>query len=332
MDKIFLPENKKTEKEVSDHDFLICPNCGEPEVGNYCPACGQSNRDFNKPIKEVLGDLLDSINLDLRLLKTLLPFFTKPGFLAEEYFRGRRKRYVPPVRLYMIFSILFFFLVQYTSSDEMKKKYVGVSVNDNTDSTEIKSAHAVKNQTTRYKGDSAKFIALNPYDSLKKPEVESIKEQTLNDTLASTWQKKLVVGGLNAAEKKEIFFNRFLNTLSYVLFLLMPFFALILAMILWKSRMLYVKHLIFSINFHSFIFGISSLLIVLLNILPESISGTIVYLWWGIPVYLMFGIRRFYKRTWVGSFFKALGAFSLYSVVISVVLILVLAITAQGFS
>ena len=108
-------EVKKTtpdNTEVTRYDFLICPNCGETEVGKYCPACGQSNKDFNKPIKEIVGDLFDSINLDIRLLNSLIPFFTKPGFLAEEYFKGRRKKYVPPMRMYMFFSIVFFFLAQ----------------------------------------------------------------------------------------------------------------------------------------------------------------------------------------------------------------------------
>lgn len=81
-----LKKISRKNTEVSKYDFIICPNCGHEEVGKYCPNCGQSNKDFNKPIKEIVADLLDSINLDIRLLNTLVPFFTKPGFLAQEYF------------------------------------------------------------------------------------------------------------------------------------------------------------------------------------------------------------------------------------------------------
>ncbi len=331
MNKNLLRRNKIKNQQVTEFDFLICPNCGETEVGKYCPNCGQSNKDFNKPIKQIIGDLLDSINLDIRLFNTLIPFFIKPGFLTEEYFKGRRKKYVPPVRMYMIFSILFFFLVQFTTSDEIKNDFVGVNTNELADSTEKKSDITEENQAAMIKSDSAKFKSLITSENLEKQDLETIKEETLNDTSATSWQKQLVIGGLNAAEKKDLFFDRFLNTLSYVLFLLMPFFALILALILWKSRLLYVKHLIFSINFHSFIFGISSLLIVLMKLSPDSISNFIVYLWWGIPIYLMFGIKRFYKRTYTGAFFKTLGSLTLYSVIISIVLIVILAITAKGF-
>lgn len=331
MNKYLLKRNKIKNQQVTEFDFLICPNCGETEVGKYCPNCGQSNKNFNKPIKEILIDLFDSINLDIRLLNTLVPFFIKPGFLTEEYFKGRRKRYVPPVRMYMIFSILFFFLVQFTTSDEIKNDFVGVNTNELDDSTEKKSDITEENQAAMIKSDSAQFKSFITSKNLEKQDLETIKEETLNDTSKTSWEKQLVVGGLNAAEKKEVFFDRFLNNLSYVLFLLMPFFALILALILWKSRLLYVHHLIFSINFHSFIFGISSLLIVLMKLFPDSISNFIVYLLWGIPIYLMFGIKRFYKRTYTGAFFKTLGSLTLYSFIISIVLIVILAITAKGF-
>jgi len=331
MNKKSLAPKKTKDKEVSDFDFLICPNCGETEVGNYCPNCGQSNRDLNKPIKEILDDLLDSINLDIRLLNTLVPFFFKPGFLTEEYFKGRRKRYVPPLRMYMIFSILFFFLLQFTSSEEMKNEMIKINSTAEADSKPVKQALADKEQTEENKNDTQVFSHTTS-ENLEQEDLQRIKEETLQDTSVTSWQKKIVNGGLNAAQRKDVFFERFLNNLSYVLFLLMPFFALILAVILWKSRLLYVKHLIFSINFHSLIFAFSSILIVLIKIFPNSISHFIVYLWLGIPIYLMSGIKKFYKRTYTGAFFKTLGSLTLYSFIISIVLIVILAITATGFS
>ena len=325
-----LKKISRKNTEVSKYDFIICPNCGHEEVGKYCPNCGQSNKDFNKPIKEIVADLLDSINLDIRLLNTLVPFFTKPGFLAQEYFNGRRKRYVLPMRMYMFFSIAFFFLVQYTNPDEIKDNIVKVDNKEQTDSriqfagnkVDMEKEGAVVRDSTN--GD----ITL---DNLDEQDLEKIKQEVSDDSTATNLEKQLIVGGLNAYEKKELFLDKFLKNLSYVLFLLMPFFALILAMILWKSRMLYVKHLIFSINFHSFIFGISSVVMILKLIMPKSYLGIEGYLLWGIPIYLMIGIKHFYKRRYVGAFFKALGALTLYAIVLSIVVVAILAITAKGF-
>ena len=312
-----LKRISKSDLEINPYDFIICPNCGETEVGKYCPNCGQSNKDYNKPIKEIVGDLLDSINLDIRLLNTLLPFFFKPGFLSQEYFKGKRKRYVPPMRMYMFFSLIFFFLAQYASVKNINKQ------KDTTADSETGLPFFSINidnpasDSTNYKGAFDK---------------EGLRKEISNDSTASDVTKKAILGGLNIFENKESFITSFLKNLSYVLILLMPFFALILAMILWKSRLLYVKHLIFSINFHSFVFGLSSVVIILTMFLPEKISNYFLYVLWGIPIYLMVGVSRFYSRKLIGSFFKTIGALLIYSFVISIVLIIILFITAQKFA
>lgn len=318
-----MPENDeivkhpKQDKEVSNFDFTICPNCGETEVGKFCPNCGQLNKDFNKPIKEILSDLFGSVNLDVRIINTIRPFFFKPGFLSNEYFKGRRQRYVPPMRLYLFFSIIFFFLAQYSSIKTMKRSDFSNVI---ADSSSVDIAMNID------KSIPDSIITLNSFDKAE------LKEKLLNDSTATDSDKKIVLSGFNAFENWESFIAKFVRNLSYVLFLLMPVFALILAMILWSSRMLYVRHLIFSINFHSFVFGLSSVVIVLSMILPVKISGYFLYLLWGIPLYLMIGISRFYGRKKTGSFFKATGALLLYSVVILIVLGIIFYFTVREFA
>ncbi len=324
-------------REVSKYDFIICPNCGEEEVGKFCPNCGQSNKDFNKPVKEILADLLDSINIDIRLLNTLIPFFTRPGFLTQEYFKGRRKRYVPPMRMYMFFSILFFFLVQNTEFNKNEEDTNALIVDSLEHANSGKGQKAINKyfnidsqhiETEETDTSADRLITL---DNFTEKDQKAIEKQMANDSVPEV-ASKIFKGAFNASEKKELFLSKFLKNLSYALFLLMPFFALILAMILWKSKMLYIKHLIFSINFHSFIFGISSIIIVLNRILPENFYGIAGYIYWTIPVYLMIGIKRFYDRKYVGAFFKMVGALAIYSFILSIVVIAILAFTAQGFS
>lgn len=317
-------EIKKVEfknQEVSKYDFIICPNCGAEEVGKYCPNCGQSNKDFNKPLKEIGGDLLDSINLDIRLLNTLFPFFTKPGFLAQEYFKGKRKKYVPPVRMYMFVSIVFFFLVQITDtanfSDIAKITNTPIS-----DSTKHELAVAINDM------DSSVTKSLTDLSFLDKDE---LRRNIESDSTMGVGLKEIVIGALNVTENPVVFRDKLLKNISYVLFLLMPFFALLLALILRKSRKLYVHHLIFSINFHSFIFGFTSLLLVFEMIFPKSTFDVFTLLIFGMPLYLMFGIRNFYNRSYIRSFFKTIGISIFYSLVISIVLLVIIIITAQGF-
>ncbi len=331
-----LKKIERDNQEVTIYDFIICPNCGAEEVGKFCPNCGQSNKDYNKPIKEIFGDLLDSINLDIRMLNTLIPFFIKPGFLAQEYFKGKRKRYVPPMRMYMFVSIIFFFLIQYIGNDQLKDNMINfdkepnennLSLNNNLSQDSLNIAELISNEVL----DSLKNSDIITLDNFGEQDLEKMKQNVLKDTTTTDGEKKIAIGGINAYEKKELFFNKFMKNISYVLFLLMPFFGLILALILWRSKKLYVNHLIFSINFHAFIFGLSSVIIIFGEVLPEKISGAVMYLWWGIPLYLMLGIRRYYNRKYLGSFFKSLGALFLYGFVISFVIVLLLVFTAKGF-
>ncbi len=90
-----------------------CANCGEPLLGEHCHACGQPVRGLVRHFSSILGDFVDSVfNVDSRILRTLGPLFFRPGRLSNEYFAGRRVRYVSPVRLFVFLSIIAFFVAR----------------------------------------------------------------------------------------------------------------------------------------------------------------------------------------------------------------------------
>lgn len=93
-----------------------CRNCAAPLLGPHCYACGQPVKGLVRPLGNLFGDLLDSVlNIDTRIVRTLGPLFTKPGFLTNEYFAGRQMRYVTPVRLFFSLAIVTFFVAQLTT-------------------------------------------------------------------------------------------------------------------------------------------------------------------------------------------------------------------------
>jgi hypothetical protein len=58
--------------------------------------------------------LLDDIfSFDSRASRTVIPLLTRPAFLTNEYFAGRRVHYVPPLRLYLFISIVFFITLKF---------------------------------------------------------------------------------------------------------------------------------------------------------------------------------------------------------------------------
>ena len=48
------------------------------------------------------------LNLDGKTFQSVRLLLTKPGFLSLEQFQGRRVRYVSPIRLYLLLSLLYF--------------------------------------------------------------------------------------------------------------------------------------------------------------------------------------------------------------------------------
>lgn len=105
--------------ETEDRDSTgVCRNCGAPAAHDFCSACGQSTDIRIPTLFGVISDVLDGFfNLDSRIWRTLAPLVVSPGRLTLEYFAGRRARYVPPFRLYLVLSLVYFVVASFTGED-----------------------------------------------------------------------------------------------------------------------------------------------------------------------------------------------------------------------
>jgi len=103
--QLVMKTTQSKEQRASD----VCLNCGTRLDTAYCPQCGQKNRDYRLSFRDLFSDFIEELlDVDSRVLKSLRLLFTRPGFLTREYISGRRVSYLPPVRLYLIASVLFF--------------------------------------------------------------------------------------------------------------------------------------------------------------------------------------------------------------------------------
>jgi uncharacterized membrane protein (DUF485 family) len=48
------------------------------------------------------------VHVDGKIVRSVWLLVTRPGFLTREQFEGRRARYISPIRLYLIFSVIYF--------------------------------------------------------------------------------------------------------------------------------------------------------------------------------------------------------------------------------
>ena len=96
--------------QAADLSGQDCRNCGTPVEGRYCSNCGQLAASFHRPIWSLIGETVtDTLALDGRVARTLPLLFFRPGRLTRHYTQGRRARYVPPFRLFLLASLLFYF-------------------------------------------------------------------------------------------------------------------------------------------------------------------------------------------------------------------------------
>lgn len=124
MPKTELTETESTNDVVSVpiEDSQSCENCHLPLSGPFCANCGQEADSKLKYFWVVIMHLLDDIfSFDSRASRTLFPLLTRPAFLTNEYFAGRRVHYVPPLRLYLFISIVFFLTLKFFIAAENNK-------------------------------------------------------------------------------------------------------------------------------------------------------------------------------------------------------------------
>jgi hypothetical protein len=91
-----------------------CLNCRTLLTGHFCATCGQKVVAPNPTLHDLWHEFThEMLHVDGRLFRSVKLLFVRPGFLTREYCAGRRARYLAPLRLYLIFSILFFALEAY---------------------------------------------------------------------------------------------------------------------------------------------------------------------------------------------------------------------------
>jgi len=98
---------------------MHCRNCKTTLVGIYCHSCGQKAADLGRPFYHLVQEVLqETLEVDGRVSRTLSALVLKPGRLTLGYLGGQRQLYTPPLRLYLVVSVLFFLFVGWVIRQE----------------------------------------------------------------------------------------------------------------------------------------------------------------------------------------------------------------------
>jgi len=287
-----------------------CENCGAQLTGRYCAQCGQAAIDYRRSFRHVIVDVLDSfLNWDSKFFATLGLLITRPWRLTNEFLAGRRVRYVHPLRLYLLASILFFLGVNQLA------KSAHLRPNTNFKREELPpEAHA------KYDAAMAKVLPSGRKDFFKAADKDEPSRNDFEKWVEARAKEKFGENGANA----QAFLITLINNLPGMMLCCIPLFAFVLKILYLRRHVFYIDHLIYALHIHTFayvdIMLIGFATMGLSRIAPNLVGWMSAILWTTFAVQILLSIRRVYRQGWFFSLIKFCFGGVAYLAVLSIAL------------
>jgi len=303
----------------------FCSNCDRTlSDDNYCPECGQQNTTNNVDMGMLVKDFIDDFfTLDSRLFKTILPLLFKPGFLTVQYNQGRRVKYLPPLRMYLVLSVLVFLI---PSDNDLSQGDFEINLGDD---IELSNSEDQKLQVagSDFEVDFLQFKTNAAYkDSVIHAMWNGSQDHWLFSFMGERNSKNLLGNSMNLlvhADARNAFASSYISKIPNMMFVLLPFFALLISLFFRRKEMLYVQSLVFSLHLHSFFFFVicCKILLALAFNIPEMIVVIMTVL---LPfLYFVLSLRKVYQQSWAGAVMKGSLVLGLYGTLILCGLVMV---------
>jgi len=278
----------------------------------------------------------EQFNLDSRIFQTLGAIFI-PGKLTEEFFKGRHKSYISPLRLFLVMGVVFISVLVYEifngedivffgnselldiahENERRKLLYVIDSLhldeknhfNDKKVDAALDSVSTKLWLTLNSKEDSIninKFVSLGNYEFpiISRDDFEKMSASELGNTYGKRmdwWEQLFFTQGIKTVKKGENLVQYFFGKSTLALFLMMPFLAGFLKLMYIRRKFYYVEHLIFSFHFHTFLFLFFSIISLAV---PYTTAALIPIGFLVAFVYLFLSMKRIYQQGWFKTLFK----------------------------
>ncbi len=276
-----------------------CRNCGAALTGRYCSQCGQretgGDLTFSDLISEFIGEIF---TWDSRIWRTLVPLLFRPGFLTTEFMAGRRVRYVPPLRLYLIISFILFLSLSFSrvvaiDIRDAGDEAVGVDVADPND----RAMTGPIGITVDREGEESPEAGLEIHGTDDGGTVSVDIAGEDSPAWVKDLERRIEKNAASLEDNPREFVSELLEYLPQMMFLMLPLFALLLRVCYLFAPYHYLHHLVFSLNYHSFTF-----LLYLIVMVTERFWGDFDGVFFlCLLVYLPLGLRRAYRSGVAGA-------------------------------
>jgi len=290
------PPDTSQNDESSPDRVVACLNCGAPAPGKFCAECGQETAREPRTVTEFFADLISQyIAREGQLWQTLSKLFFAPGALTVEYIAGRRARYLRPLQLYLIASLIVFGAVQFFGLNLGLRLYGNQGV------------HLLRSARLSADVDHGYGLGLTPV-------------QIILDHFDAPGVRRFAA--MSPDERFTLLRARRAQYVSYFVLFLVPIYALTLGLFYRNRRRRYAEHMIFGLHCQSFLLFILLIEAKLPAILADALSFWVI-------AYFTIALKRVYGGTWAETLGRGTAILTLYFAIFFVAnLLLVFALLA----
>jgi hypothetical protein len=299
-----------------------CANCDTPLTGHFCSNCGQEAVLHHASTREFLHEFIGHyVALEGKLWGSLKRLMFQPGELTNEYIRGRRVRYVQPLRMYLTFSVLFFALLKFTADGDthVEKQTTGQNIaaatikaagqpEDKGDEASKSAARDALADVTREMAaeDAKSDIRAAKAEQAHPRREDSNVDMNINEEYIDSKLEHLpllrrqwhALNQLPPEEQVKVFKNGMNHYAPYAIFCLMPVFALLLKVLYLGSGRRFGEHMLFALHTNAFAFLMFSVILL-------AQFGLLQFaLWCWLIGYLPWAMRRVYHSSRFGTFLR----------------------------
>ncbi len=303
-------------------------NCKRSLDGeHFCPNCGQENTDRNISFWILTKDFLgDYFSFDTKLFRTMFPLIIYPGTVPREFIEGKRVKYIPPLRILIFSSFIFFFIwgITYDPDIEEPKNIAqqadahleeGIDLQEEiVDSTIVIGIDGANLNLTGFSMDE--LNSLIKLHELRKLLDQGMRIDNAVDSIAvynTPLEQKIYTqfGKIYRADDAALT-KYFVSNLSIIILIMQPFFALLLKLLYIRRRKEYrfIQHLVFSLYYHGWLLIMSTfailLTIVFKDLEPEMVVSLLAL------IYMPLALKNFYDQSWSKTAMKSFIIIMMY--------------------
>lgn len=354
---------KWRKKGMRHHPMNECLNCEKALVEDqfFCSHCGQKVHNSKLTIWSLIGEFFAGIfNLDNGVYRSLLNL-PRPGYLSKQFMSGKRKRYLNPIRLFLVALIIHITVITNLIPLNEVNKASAKNIESSGQQTLKSEYEAIKDSlTSSFPGCDVDSIGNIIFASATSADSLVINNQSSDGNSIiniSNWSNKYVFSWSDIYDMdiddflvrynaqsywEKIGMTQLLRTMRdpsgairfgignliwsvLSTIIIMGFFMKLLYI---RRKRYYVEHLIVLFNIHSFAFLLASLgLFIGFNVdgLGNSIDD---YAYLIIALFFFLSIKFYYQQGWIKTLFKfaLIGLMYLSLLIFMIVLVTIISL------